>query len=82
MHSKNFNQEVSHDSYPIGGNLMRTQEQRLATKLRKAAERQAHHDRVFKTHPASVRYAAAKFKKGSKKQKKNKQKLTIKLGVQ
>jgi hypothetical protein len=61
---------------------MRTQEQRLATKNRKAAERQAHHYRVFKTHPASVRYAASKFKKGSKKQKKNKQKLTIKLGVQ
>lgn len=61
---------------------VRTQEQRLATKQRKAAERQAHHDRVFKTHPASVRYAKAAFKKGSKKQKKNKQKLTLHLGVQ
>ena len=61
---------------------MRTPEQKLATKLRKAAERKAHHDRVFKSHPPSVRYAKAEFKKGSKKQKKNKQKLQIKLGVQ
>jgi hypothetical protein len=61
---------------------MRTAEERLATKQRKAAERQKHRDRVFKSHPASVRYAKAAFKKGSKKQKKNKQKVTLKLGVQ
>jgi len=48
---------------------MRTEEQKLATKLRKAAERQAHRERVFKKHPPAVRYAKAKFKKGKKRQK-------------
>ena len=59
---------------------MRTQEQRLATKLRKAAERKAHRKRVFTKHPPSVRYAKAHFKKGKKAQKKTRAKL--KLGVQ
>jgi hypothetical protein len=43
---------------------MRTVEQKLATKLRKAAERAAHRDKVFALYPANVRYAKAKFKKG------------------
>jgi hypothetical protein len=59
---------------------MRTEEERLATKLRKAAERDAHHDRVFKAHPPAVRYAKASFKKGKKHQPKKRAKL--KLGVQ
>jgi hypothetical protein len=59
---------------------MRTPEQKLATKLRKAAERKAHHERVFKTHPPMVRYAKAKFKKGKKHQPKHR--APIKLGVQ
>jgi hypothetical protein len=59
---------------------MRTPEQRLATKLRKAAERQAHHDRVFRVHPPAVRYAKAKFKKGKKHVPKHRQ--LPKLGIQ
>lgn len=61
---------------------MRTPEQKLATKLRKMAEREAHHAKAWNTHPASVRYAKAKFKPGCKRQKKNKQRVQIKLGVQ
>lgn len=57
---------------------MRTPEQKLATKQRKAAERKAHHERVFRKHPPAVRYAKAKFKKGKKRQRKNR----IVLGVQ
>lgn len=34
---------------------MRTPEQKLATKLRKAAERKAHRKRVFLKHPPAVR---------------------------
>lgn len=59
---------------------MRTEEQKLATKLRKAAERAAHHAKVFAQHPASVRYAKAAFKKGRKNQKPKHVK--IHLGVQ
>lgn len=59
---------------------MRTPEQRLATKLRKAAERQAHRERVFHTHPPLVRYAKAKFKKGKKHAPKHRQ--LPKLGIQ
>lgn len=59
---------------------MRTPEQRLATKLRKAAEREAHRERVFRTHPASVRYAKANFKKGKKHVPKHRK--LPKLGVQ
>lgn len=59
---------------------MRTTEEKLATKLRKAAEREAHRAKVFALYPPSVRYAKAKFKKG----RKNKHKGTTKihLGVQ
>jgi hypothetical protein len=60
---------------------MRTEEEKLATKLRKATEREAHRAKVWARHPASVRYAKAKFKPGCKRQKKNKR-LVIKLGVQ
>ena len=59
---------------------MRSQEQKLATKLRKAAERQAHHDRVFRKHPPVVRYAKAHFKKGKKHAPKKRQ--AVKLGIQ
>ena len=59
---------------------MRTAEQRLATKLRKAAERKAHRKRVFTKHPPAVRYAKAKFKKGKKHVPKRRQ--PIKLGIQ
>ena len=59
---------------------MRTPEEKLATKLRKAAEREAHHDRVFSTHPSSVRYAKAHFKKG--KIHHPSKRAPIKLGVQ
>lgn len=59
---------------------MRTPEEKLATKLRKAAEREAHRAKVFARYPASVRYAKAKFKKGCKRQKKSR--IQIKLGVQ
>lgn len=61
---------------------MRTPEQKLATKLRKLQEREAHRARVFKTHPPSVRYAKAKFKKGTKRPRKNKKPVVVKLGVQ
>lgn len=60
---------------------MRTPEQKLATKLRKMAEREAHHAKAWHNHPASVRYAKAKFKPGCKRQKKTRN-LKIKLGVQ
>ena len=59
---------------------MRTSEQKLATKLRKVAERKAHRKRVFSKYPPAVRYAKAHFKKGKKAQKKTRQKLQ--LGVQ
>lgn len=59
---------------------MRTPEQKLATRLRKLAEREAHRERVFKKYPKNVRYAKAKFKKGSKRQKKSR--IKIELGVQ
>ena len=61
---------------------MRTEEEKLATKLRKAAEREAHRAKAWAQHPASVRYAKATFKPGCKRQKKNKQRVLIKLGVQ
>lgn len=51
---------------------MRTPDQKRATKLRKAAERKAHRERVMKKYPPSVRYAKAKFKKGKKRQRRNK----------
>jgi hypothetical protein len=60
---------------------MRTPEQKLATKLRKAVERKAHRERVFKKYPPAVRYAKAKFKKGTKRPRKNK-KAKLQLGVQ
>jgi hypothetical protein len=59
---------------------MRTIEQKMATKLRKATERKAHRERVMKKYPPSVRYAKAKFHKGGGKQKRTKAK--IKLGLQ
>jgi hypothetical protein len=59
---------------------MRTLEEKLATKLRKAAEREAHHTRVFSTHPPAVRYANAAFKKGKKNP--TKKRVKIKLGIQ
>jgi hypothetical protein len=59
---------------------MRTPEQKLATKLRKAIERKAHHERVFRKHPPSVRYAKAKFKTGRKQPKQRR--LKIQLGKQ
>ena len=59
---------------------MRTPEEKLATKLRKLAEREAHRAKVLSKHPPHVRYAKAKFKKGSKRQKKSR--APIKLGVQ
>jgi hypothetical protein len=59
---------------------MRTPEQKLATKLRKKAVRDAHRAKVWKKHPTLVRYAKAKFKKGSKRQKRSTKK--IQLGVQ
>jgi hypothetical protein len=61
---------------------LRTPEQKLATKQRKAAERLAHRTKVFTKHPPSVRYAKAKFKKGTKRQRKNRKPAVIKLGVQ
>lgn len=60
---------------------MRTQQEKEATRLRKAAERAAHRARVFAQHPPQVRYANAKFKTGKKRQKASK-KITLKLGVQ
>lgn len=59
---------------------MRTPEEKAATKARKAAERQAHHNRVWKKYPANVRYAKAKFKKGKKHVPKNRK--APKLGIQ
>lgn len=59
---------------------MRTEEEKLATRLRKAAARKAHREKVMKDHPPHVRYAKANFKKGKKNQPKNRAK--IKLGVQ
>jgi len=59
---------------------MRTPEQKLATKLRKAAEREAHRERVFKKHPPQVRYAKAKYKKGTKRRRKNRK--VVLLGIQ
>ena len=59
---------------------MRTPEEKLATKLRKMAEREAHRAKAWKEHPASVRYAKAKFKKSCERQKKSR--IQIKLGVQ
>jgi hypothetical protein len=60
---------------------MRTLEARLATKTRKKQERKAHRERVFKTHPALVRYAKSKFKKG-KKTRGTRKKIKLQLGVQ
>ena len=59
---------------------MRTPEQKLATKERKAAEREAHRNKVLAAYPPSVRYAKSKFKKGRKRTAKTRTKL--KLGVQ
>jgi hypothetical protein len=59
---------------------MRTQEEKLATKLRKAAEREAHREKVFQKYPPSVRYKKAGFKKGKKRQKQSRK--VIHLGVQ
>ena len=59
---------------------MRTPEEREATRLRKLAEREAHRAKVWARHPANVRYAKAKFKKGKKHQPKKRARL--KLGVQ
>lgn len=59
---------------------MRTEEEKLATRLRKQAEREAHRQRVMKQHPPNVRYAKAAFKKGKKNSAKKRQK--IQLGVQ
>ena len=60
---------------------MRTPEQKLATQIRKAHEREVHHAKAWKKHPASVRYAKSKFKPGCKRQKKTRN-LKITLGVQ
>jgi len=59
---------------------MRSPEQKLATKLRKQAERRAHRKRVFTTHPPAIRYARAKFKTGKKHNPKRRQ--APKLGIQ
>jgi hypothetical protein len=59
---------------------MRTPEQKLATKLRKQAERKAHHERVFRKYPSAVRYAKKHFKKGKKNQPKHR--VPLKLGLQ
>lgn len=59
---------------------MRTEEQRLATKERLQAEREAHHARVLAKYPPHVRYTKSKFKKGKKHQPKHRQ--AIKLGPQ
>jgi hypothetical protein len=56
---------------------MRTQEQKLATKLRKAAERKAHREKVLQKYPPAVRYKKAAFKKGKKRQKTSKKKLEL-----
>jgi len=59
---------------------MRTPEQRLATKLRKKEARRLHREKAFKKHPPHVRYAKAKFKKGTKRQRKRS--IKVQLGVQ
>ena len=59
---------------------MRTPEQRLATKLRKKAARDARRAKVWARHPRNVRYAKAAFKKGKKHQPKKRQR--INLGIQ
>jgi hypothetical protein len=59
---------------------MRTEEEKLATRLRKAAEREAHREKVFTKHPPQIRYAKRKFKTGGKRQKKRSAK--IQLGLQ
>jgi hypothetical protein len=56
---------------------MRTPEQKLRTKTRKAAERKAHRERVMKKYPPSVRYAKAKFKKGKKRQRQKRVIVTV-----
>lgn len=60
---------------------MRTPEQKLATKLRKKAVRDAHRAKAWAKHPALVRYAKSAFKKGKKRQKRS-PKASFKLGVQ
>lgn len=59
---------------------MRTEEEKLATRLRKQEERAAHRERVLEKHPPNVRYAKAAFKKGKARQPKKHVK--VKLGVQ
>jgi len=59
---------------------MRTPEQKAATKARQKAVRAAHIAKVMKKHPPSVRYAKAKFKKGSRSRKQGGKKIV--LGVQ
>lgn len=59
---------------------MRTPEQKLATKLRKQAVRDAHRAKVWARHPRQVRYARAAFKKGKKHVPKKRQ--PLKLGIQ
>jgi hypothetical protein len=71
---------VRYDSLEKGVNKMRTEEQKLATKLRKAAETKAHHNRVFIEHPPAVRYAKKNFKTGKKAGKKARK--AVQLGVQ
>ena len=58
---------------------MRTDEQKLATKLRKASERKAHRERVMKKYPPLVRYAKSKFRKGKKQTKNSGKKITLGL---
>jgi hypothetical protein len=43
---------------------MRTTEQKLSTKLRKAAERTAHHERVWRKHPRHCPLRESAFQKG------------------
>lgn len=61
---------------------MRTLEQKLATKDRKAHEHLVQKERAWRHHPANVRYAKAKYKKGTKRQRKNRKPIVVKLGVQ
>lgn len=60
---------------------MRTPEQRKAFRQLKKTIRKAKREKAFLTHPPSVRYAKAKFKKGKKRQKRT-PKASFKLGVQ
>lgn len=60
---------------------MRTPEQKIATKQRKAAVRDSHRQRVMKHHPPAVRYAKAKFKKGSKNPRRSRA-IKVKIGLQ